>query len=60
MDVMDFFQTLTLWFVILIFLQTGSGNSGPLFTAISLFAIILVFALPLFLLIVLVTGLSDN
>ncbi|ELY91184.1 hypothetical protein [Natrinema altunense] len=52
MDLMDLFQTLTLWFVLMIFLRTGSGNAGLIVTASAYLAIILVLVLPVFLLLV--------
>lgn len=39
-------QLLTLWFVVLIFLQTGSGGGGPLVTAIGIVAVLLLYAIP--------------
>ena len=50
MDIDNPAQVLTLWLVALIFLQVVAGNSTPLLTAASLFAILLVFAIPLYLL----------
>jgi hypothetical protein len=41
-------QALTLRFVVLLFLRTGSGGGGPLVTAGSVFAIVLSLALPLY------------
>jgi hypothetical protein len=46
----DVVQLLTLWFAVLIFLQTGSGGSGGLRTAIGMFAVALVWLIPLYLL----------
>ena len=46
----EFFQAMTLWFVAIIFLQTGSGNGGPLIIAISLIAGGLMYLIPLYLL----------
>ena len=46
----DVVQLLTLWFAVLIFLQTGSSGSGGLRTAIGIFAVALVWLIPLYLL----------
>lgn len=46
----DVVQLLTLWFAVLIFLQTGSGGSGGLRTAIGIFAVALVWLIPLYIL----------
>ena len=45
----EFFQAMTLWFVAIIFLQTGSGNGGPLLIAVSLVAVGLMYLVPLYL-----------
>lgn len=46
MDDPTIIQLTTLWFVILVFIQTGSGGSGPLLTAIGVLAIFLAYILP--------------
>jgi len=43
-------HALTLWFVVMIFLQTASGTGGPLLTAVGVFSLVLLWAIPLFLL----------
>lgn len=45
----ELFQALTLWFVVLIFLQTTSGGKGSINTAIGIFGILLMWAIPLYL-----------
>lgn len=47
MDDTAIIQLTTLWFVILIFIQTGSGGSGPLITGIGVFAILLAYIIPI-------------
>jgi len=43
-------QVATLWFAVLIFLQTASGGSGnPILTGIGIVAILLSYLLPLYL-----------
>lgn len=44
-------QVLTLWFVVLIFLQTASSADNPLLTAVGIVAIVLSYVLPLYLVI---------
>ncbi|AXG10554.1 hypothetical protein DU484_12255 [Haloplanus rubicundus] len=39
-------QLTTLWFVILIFIQTGSGGSGALLNAIGILSILLAYIIP--------------
>lgn len=46
MDDSTIIQLTTLWFVILVFIQTGSGGSGPLLTAIGVLAIFLAYIIP--------------
>lgn len=46
MDDSTLIQLTTLWFVILVFIQTGSGGSGPLLTAIGILAIFLAYIIP--------------
>jgi hypothetical protein len=45
-----FVRVATLWFVVLIFLQTSSGNDGPVMTAIGIIALGLLWGIPLYLL----------
>lgn len=40
-------QLTTLWFVVLIFIQTGSGDANGLITAIGILAIFLAYIIPL-------------
>jgi len=52
MDKGDIYQALTLWFVILIFIQVGSGtSSGLLMRAAEIVAIVLLYLIPGFLLV---------
>jgi len=44
-------QALTLWFVLLIFLQTGPSDPNPFTTTIALVAVSLVFLIPVYLLV---------
>lgn len=61
MDKTEFFQALTLWFVVLIFLQTASENfGGPLEPVIAIVAIGLTYLIPLYLLIGAGAKLVDN
>ncbi|WP_175454454.1 hypothetical protein [Halopelagius longus] len=49
---MDFFQSLTLWFVIAIFLQTAPENfGGPIGPVIAIIAIPLLYLIPLYVLV---------
>jgi hypothetical protein len=50
MNKSEFFQALTLWFVVLIFLQTASGGTGGIKMVIGIFSIFLMWAIPLYLL----------
>ena len=45
-----FFQALTLWFVVMIFVQTSSGRNGPLSLVVGLISLGLLWAIPLYLL----------
>jgi len=57
MDRTELVQALTLWFVVLIFIQTASGTSdSQVLDAIGIFAILLMYLLPLWILIELVSG----
>jgi len=53
MDNSTIIQLTTLWFVILVFIQTGSGGSGPLLTAIGVLAIFLAYIIPVTILVLL-------
>ena len=56
MDRSELVQTLTLWFVVLIFIQTASGTSdSQMVDAIGIVAILLMYLLPLWILIELVS-----
>ncbi|GAB6862507.1 hypothetical protein JCM17092_25960 [Haloplanus litoreus] len=46
MDNSTIIQLTTLWFVILIFIQTGSGGSGALLNAIGILSILLAYIIP--------------
>ena len=46
MDNSTIIQLTTLWFVILIFIQTGSGGSGALINAIGILSILLAYIIP--------------
>ena len=51
MNKTDFFQILTLWFVVVIFLQTDSGDIGGIIgSVIAIIAVGLLYLLPLYLL----------
>ncbi|RZV05272.1 hypothetical protein SAMN05192552_10934 [Natrinema hispanicum] len=53
-------QLVTLWFVVLIYIQTGSGGSGAVNMILGAVAILLVYILPLTLIIFTVLRLVDN
>lgn len=53
-------QLVTLWFVVLIYIQTGSGGSGAVNMILGTVAILLVYILPLTLIIFTVLRLVDN
>lgn len=53
-------QLVTLWFVILIFLQTGTGGGGTFNMAIGTIAILLTYIIPLTLVTYSVLQLTDN
>ncbi|SDE01367.1 hypothetical protein SAMN05192552_10994 [Natrinema hispanicum] len=53
-------QLVTLWFVVLIYIQTGSGGSGAVNMIIETVAILLVYILPLTLIIFTALRLFDN
>ena len=46
MDNSTIIQLTTLWFVILIVIQTGSGGSGALINAIGILSILLAYIIP--------------
>ncbi len=50
MNKSEIVQLATLWFVVLIFLQTSSGNDGPVMMGIGIFALALLWVIPLYLL----------
>ncbi len=57
MDRTELVQALTLWFVVLIFMQTAPGTSdSQVLDAIGIFAILLMFFLPVW---ILITFVSD-
>jgi hypothetical protein len=60
MERSEFFQALTLWFVVVIFLQTPSGNGEPVQVAIGIFAIVLLWGIPLYLLAALWSALQNR
>jgi len=52
MDRTELVQTLTLWFVVLIFIQTASGTSdSQVLDAIGIFAILLMYLLPMWIIV---------
>lgn len=53
-----YFQALTLWFVVLIFMQTAPGLDGILGTALGVFCIALIWVLPVYLVVRLVDDLG--
>ena len=46
----ELLQALTLWFVVMVFLQTASGDAGPAGAAIAVVSVVLVRVIPLYLL----------
>lgn len=50
MEQSEVYQVLTLWFVVMIFLQTASGSNEPIQTGIGIFALVLLWGIPLYLL----------
>jgi len=60
MDDTPVIQLVTLWFVVLIFIQTGSGGGGALNMAIGIIAILLMYIIPLALIIFAVLQFIDN
>ena len=60
MDDISITQLVTLWFVVLIFIQTGSGGGSAGNMIIGLVAILLMYILPLTVVILAVLRLTDN
>lgn len=60
MDDTRIIQLVTLWFVVLIFIQTGSGGGGAINMAIGYIAILLMYMLPLTLVIFIILQLIDR
>jgi len=60
MDDISITQLVTLWFVVLIFVQTGSGGGSSVNMIIGTVAILLMYILPLTLVILIVLRLTDN
>jgi len=50
MNKSEIVQLATLWFVVLIFLQTSSANDGPVMMGIGIFSLALLWVIPLYLL----------
>jgi hypothetical protein len=47
MDGRDILQLVTLWFVVLTFVRTGSGGDGPVMAAVGLVAVLFTLVLPI-------------
>jgi hypothetical protein len=60
MDDTRIIQLATLWFVVLIYVQTGSGGGGAINMAIGVIAILLMYILPLTLVIFVILQLIDR
>ena len=60
MDDISITQLVTLWFVVLIFVQTGSGGGSSVNMIIGTVAILLMYILPLTVVILAVLRLTDN
>lgn len=60
MDDTRVIQLTTLWFVVLIYIQTGSGGGGAINMAIGFIAIFLMYILPLTLVIFVILQLIDS
>jgi len=60
MDDIPVIQLVTLWFVILVYIQTSSGGGGAVNMILGTVAILLVYILPLILIIFTVLRLIDN
>lgn len=59
METTELYQVVILWFVTAIFLQTTSGDSGPIATGIALLASGLLWVLPVYLLVRITWDLTD-
>ena len=60
MDDTRIVQVATLWFVVLIYIQTGSGGGGAVNMAIGFIALLLMYILPLTLVIFVILQLIDR
>ncbi|RZV12065.1 hypothetical protein BDK88_0955 [Natrinema hispanicum] len=60
MDNIPVIQLVTLWFVILVYIQIGSGGGGVVNMILGTVAILLVYILPLILIVFTVLKLIDN
>ena len=60
MDDIPVIQLVTLWFVILVYIQIGSGGGGVVNMILGTVAILLVYILPLILIVFTVLKLIDN
>jgi uncharacterized membrane protein YjjP (DUF1212 family) len=60
MNKQEFFQAMTLWFVAIIFLQTSPENGGTLVLTISLIAGGIMYLIPFYLILVLVSKLRGR
>jgi len=60
MDDTPVIQLVTLWFVILVYIQTSSGGGGVVNMILGTVAILLVYILPLILIVFTVLRLIDN
>ena len=60
MNLSEFFQALTLWFVVMIFLQTESGIAGPASVILGVISLVLLWAIPAYLLREIVVTLLDR
>jgi hypothetical protein len=60
MNEAEFVRILTLWFVVLIFLRMPSGSNGPVSMAVGVVSLVLLWALPLYVLVNLSAALLDR
>ena len=60
MEEISITQLATLWFVILIFIQTGSGGGGGVQMAIGIVALLLMYILPAIMVLLTVLRLANN
>jgi len=61
MDRTELVQILTLWFVVLIFIQTASGTSdSQVLDAIGIVAILLMYLLPVWIIVELISDFADH